>query len=153
MFGVNLDGFSKLEKGVQDYLLALDGQSQRRNQILEEILNTSADVLIKFIADDFKAKGTGASGASGVKWDKKKRDDGRPIGIGPTGNLLRGLKRDKAKRNRIVVRFIAHHAHLFDKRRILIPENIPPKWMEDVDAAVVEVLERRWDDIMQELNK
>lgn len=153
MFGISLAGFDKLEGNVREYLLALDGQSQRRNQILEEILNASADALIALIADDFKQKGTGASGASGVRWDEKKRPNGKPIGIGPTGNLLRGLSRDKAKRNRIVVRFIVHHAHLFDKRRTLIPEDIPPDWMEAADAAMLEVMERRWDEIMQEINR
>lgn len=111
------------------------------------ILMRVAEKLIEILEADFANKSAGGTGGGGVKWDKTKEKSGQPIGV-ETGEMKRKLQALKQGAG-VEVLYATTWARHFDKLRTLIPDPLPPNWLEQLDEIIQPLAEQIVRDVLE----
>lgn len=117
-------------------------QAVRSLEEKSEVRQTLAQTVKPLVEEDFRAKSLGGSGAGGLSWApisartaQTKRS--KRIGV-DTGELEKSLRVSEGHSQRadVLIEYTAPHAAEFDKKRTLLPTELPQQWRGPMEADV-----------------
>lgn len=138
-----------------DQIRTLAQQAVRSLDDKHEIRQTLAATVKPLVQQDFDQKSQGGSGAGGISWAPIKAKTAetkksKRIGV-ETGELEKSLRVSEGHSQRadVLIEYTAPHAKEFDKKRPLLPDQLPPAWLQPMEVDVVKWGERKIQEVVK----
>lgn len=138
-----------------DEVRRMADQAVRSLEDKSEIRQTMAQTVKPLVQQDFDRKSQGGAGAGGIGWAPVKAQTAQSKGtklIGVrTGELRESLEVSEGHSQRadVLIKYTAPHAKEFDKKRPLLPVELPAEWRGPIEVDVTKWGEKKIQEVVK----